>query len=164
MPYGKTVREIRKIYVSSFPKNELRPFGQMMGMVKSRRAGIILAKRSGKVAGFVIFHRLKGCILVEYAAVAKGARGTGIGSALLAKLAKKAKRMVMELEPPKTKKARRRTAFYKRLGFSEVCRDYVQPAYSAKQKPVRLRLFANFRPGNVKTLVTEIHRKVYGKD
>lgn len=97
----------------------------------------------GSFAGFLNLWNFDDFIYIEHLATLPALRNRGIGAAALRLLfAQTDKPCVLEADPPVTEIAKRRIAFYARLGFGLWDRDYIQPAYSKGKRPLHLRLMA----------------------
>lgn len=119
--------KLKKLYRSSFPKAERKPFSIIKQMQKEGRGDLWVYEDSGKFLGFATTINGKDAILVDYLAVNPNARGGGIGSAILQDLRRHYgdDRLFLEIETitpladNNEQRARRKT-FYLKNGMKEV--------------------------------------------
>lgn len=71
------------LYRAAFPKAERKPFGRITAMVKAGRADLWTIREDGTFAGFAATVNAPELILLDYLAVSKKYRGSGIGTAAL---------------------------------------------------------------------------------
>ncbi len=112
------------IYLRSFPAAERKPFSRIKSMYRQGRADVWCIRRNGRILGFAATVNGPGLVLLDYLAVAKGCRGTGIGSAAMAKLQKQYKNVGFFVEIESTYEAAknweerlRRKRFYEKAGL-----------------------------------------------
>lgn len=75
--------EIYLLYQNAFPKSEKKPFFLVLQMHKKGATDVWRFTRNGKFAGLIITINGAEHILLDYLAVKKSRRGTGIGSEIL---------------------------------------------------------------------------------
>lgn len=96
----KQLEEIRRLYESSFPESEKKPFGFM---IKKRKEGfydLLAIEEEGKFCGLAIMLLAGGWALLDYLAIDPGCQGTGLGSRTLEALRARygEERIVVEIE------------------------------------------------------------------
>lgn len=97
----KQLEDIRKLYESSFPKSEKKPFDFMR---KKQKEGyfdmLAIEEEEGKFCGLAIMLLAGGWALLDYLAIDPGCQGTGLGSRTLAALQERygKERIVVEIE------------------------------------------------------------------
>lgn len=133
---GHDKQGVRLIYEEVFPSWERRPLESVM----VSRARLWAARRDNRLVGFAVATVLEAVDagLLQYLAVAPPEQSGGVGSALLAVLARKlpVAGVLVEVEPPSgegdTVQARRRLAFYERWGARrlECLREYFMADYA----------------------------------
>lgn len=123
---GRDLRKIKRIYLSSFPKAERKPFG-MMKIKAGQGMMELLALREGKkLVGMAVTVQYDDLVLLDYFAVASSQRGRRYGSEGLALIRKRyeGKRLILEIELPSEVALEhsgqiRRKMFYLRNGMQE---------------------------------------------
>ncbi len=164
---------IRGLYEASFPRNEQRPWAQLLRLLsRSEAFRLYLLCEGENPVGFISYWLWSDLLYIEHFAMAAEQRGKGYGSAALRTLCVEISRpMVLEVEPPVTEQARRRIAFYRRLGFVRCELPYSQPAYSETSRPVELSLMFYTAPVAVgsedfpayfSSVRQRLYEKVYG--
>lgn len=97
----KQLEDIRRLYESSFPESEKKPFGFM---IKKREEGfydlLAIEEEEGKFCGLAIMLLAGGWALLDYLAIDPGCQGTGLGSRTLEALRARygEERIVVEIE------------------------------------------------------------------
>lgn len=116
-------------------------------------------------AGFLNVWEFADFIYIEHIATLPALRNRGIGAAALNLLfTQMNKPCVLEADPPVTEIAKRRIAFYTRLGFKLWDADYIQPAYAKGKKSLHLRLMvrgALTESCDYVRIVKSLYREVY---
>ncbi len=135
---------IRSVYEASFPQDERRPFNECIGLLSTPHYGMEAVFLDDAPAGFIAFWRLREYVFIEHFAMSAGVRGRGAGSAALREFMRRhAGPVVLEVELPESgENARRRIAFYERLGFSLCDAEHVQPPYTPQGRSVPLRFMS----------------------
>jgi GNAT superfamily N-acetyltransferase len=75
--------EIYKLYQQAFPASEKKPFTMIMKMYRKGNSDVWRFVRDGKFAGLIITINGNESVLLDYLAVDKKQRGTGIGTEIL---------------------------------------------------------------------------------
>lgn len=78
--------QIHGLYLTAFPATERKPFAKIRRMYREGRADVWRILRDDKFAGFAATVNGENLILLDYLAVKKAHRGSGIGSAAMALL------------------------------------------------------------------------------
>lgn len=162
----KEFEKVYKILSDSFPKNELRPKGNMKRTMENKKY-IVYSYGDKDIKGITAVWELDGFLFIEYLAVNEKFRNNGIGSEILKELCDTYKcPLCLEVEPPESDITKRRIEFYKRNGFYLNLYPYEQPAYSEKQAAVPLMIMTTGKEiSEEQFLITrrEIYKEVYNK-
>ena len=75
--------EIYRLYQEAFPASEKKPFSMILKMHRKGASDVWRFTRNGKFAGLIITINGENHILLDYLAVDKAKRGTGIGTQIL---------------------------------------------------------------------------------
>lgn len=157
--------EIAELYVESFPASERRPLWAMLQLVRRPECHFSRIMLGETTVGMLHLWALDGFYFGEHFAIMPQWRGQGIGAQAVQFALDTYRRVVIEVEPPRDEVSARRIAFYERMGFSIIARDYVQPQYIASLPPVPLYLMARWPGGeaclDVDEMVQQIRRVVY---
>lgn len=151
----------------SFVDDELRDRDDLMAIVESNPIfGFNVIRDSGQRVGLITTWNFGKFIYVEHFAIEPEFRGGGVGNRALAKLSSSASLpIVLEVEPPsQSDEARRRVAFYGRMGFSCWQTEYRQPAYAKGKKSIPMILMTKDleETADASKIVTAIlYRHVY---
>ncbi|MGO1371989.1 MAG: GNAT family N-acetyltransferase [Senegalia sp. (in: firmicutes)] len=133
--------KIWDIYNSSFPEDEKRNLNLQKEILKDPRYKMKSLKDDEKVVGFITTWDMDDYLFVEHFAIDEKYRGKSYGKKFLKDLINKTdKNVVLEVELPDTKIAKRRIGFYERLNFKLNNYDYMQPAYAKDKEPMPLMI------------------------
>lgn len=124
----------------SFPEDERRDFEEQFGEFSKPFFHSMCYEPDG-IAGFMNYWDLGSFVYLEHFAVARELRGNGLGAKLMEEFfgTVGGRPVILEAEPPELNEtARRRVAFYERLGFNLNPHEYYQPPYKPVGRPVRL--------------------------
>ena len=112
------------LYLRSFPKAERKPIRRILKMAKLGRAGIWAIRRDGKFAGLLMTMEAPHLVQLDYLAVRKKERNSGLGGSALALFREKlaGRPLLVEIESPYTPGPdqalrQRRKGFYLRAGM-----------------------------------------------
>lgn len=161
---SKAFRSVWRIYLSSFSADERRQREKQIKLFadKSYRLFAIFNSKD-KIAEFMSLWNLKDFIFIEHFAVKKVLRNKGMGKRAMKEFMARANKMIiLEVEEPNTKTAKKRIRFYSAAGFKLNKYDYVQPAYGKNKKPVKLFLMS-FPKKISKLEFCKIRKKIYSK-
>lgn len=114
------IEMIEEIYNEAFPKRERKPFSVILGHNESGAGSILKITLDGALVGFFFTYFYCDFTMVDYFAVHKGHRNSGVGEIAIALLREEyaGKRIFLEIEDPDgSEMAKRRLGFYKRCGF-----------------------------------------------
>lgn len=152
---------IEALYLSSFPREERREVAEMSRLVDSEpRYHILGVYNKECLLGFLSFWELGEWTFGEHFAISPSARGNGIGAEVMRQSLSTHPQLILEVEPPTTDIAKRRVAFYERLGFKLWSIPYLQPPYREGDTPTPLRLMTSgVKP--TEGLIRTIHEVVY---
>ncbi len=176
MPFSKTQADRRikklknfqkawKIYEEAFPYDERRSLSQQKGLLDNPLYHFNCLHAGGQLAGFIAWWKLDGFVFIDHFAIDKKQRGNGLGQKFLEKfISDQSLYTVLEVEKPSSVQAKKRIAFYQRLGFHLNEYDYLQPPFSEDKNPVPLLLMSHPASldgdGFLKTK-SELYRVVY---
>ncbi len=123
---SKRKREIKDIYISSFPKNERMPFPMMVAMSALRNTEFFAFYDGDTLCGFLYMASMADQTFVMFFAVAEKLRSKGYGSAILSKLSEihPENKLIISIEPccedaDNLEQRLSRKKFYLRNGYSE---------------------------------------------
>ena len=123
-PRGPEWLRLLWLYLRSFPAAERKSIRRILRMAKIGRAGIWAIRRDGKFAGLLITMEAPHLVQLDYLAVCKKERNSGLGSDALALLREKlaGKPLFVEIESPfapgpDQELRKRRRGFYLRAGM-----------------------------------------------
>ena len=158
--------EIFKIMDDAFPDSEMRTYeGQKMLLQNEKYHIYEELDKAGSLVGFLAYWTLDGCVFFEHLAVSSACRGQGIGKSILLKNINDIKLPIfLEVEPPETDIAKRRIAFYERLGFFLNDFYYEQPPLRENQLAQRLLIMSYPEPISAEKFAKykkEIYTNVY---
>ena len=159
----------KEIYNSSFPLDERRDFDLVLDMVGKEGFDFYVIKSSLEdeiPIGIISIWEFYDFAYIEHFAIDLSLRQKGYGSKVLNEIINKySKPFIIEVEPPTNVEALKRIDFYKKLNFSLLDFNYLQPAYSPTQNPLPMNLMTNnilyFTNENIQKAVSLIHKTVY---
>lgn len=119
--------DIYHLYQKAFPASEKKPFSLIVKMYRKGSSDVWRFTRNGKFAGLIITINGENHILLDYLAVDKAQRGTGIGTQILQLMQKQysGKGVFLEIESVyedcENKAERiRRKHFYEKCGMTSM--------------------------------------------
>ena len=161
----KNFEEAWKIYEEAFPEDERRSLSQQMDLLENPLYNFICIHDEGELAGFIAWWELSGFVFIDHFAIDGNQRGKGLGGKFLRDfLSEKGTHAVLEVEKPSSPEAKKRIAFYERLGFHLNEYDYLQPPFSNGKNPVPLLLMSHpsgLDPDGFEKIKSELYSKVY---
>ena len=104
------------LYRRSFPAHELRLWPDQQAVMNDPLYHFDLCLLDGALAGLILYWDFGAYIYVEHFCVEPSMRGHGLGTLILAELAKKSKPIILEIDPLTDDVAVRRKGFYERCG------------------------------------------------
>ena len=139
---------IFKIMDEAFPDGEMRTYKGQKKLLENEKYHIHEElDEYGDLVGFLAYWTLDSCVFFEHLAVSSKLRGQGIGKNILLKNIKDARLPIfLEVEPPETELAKRRIAFYERLGFCLNDFYYEQPPLRGNQTAQKLLIMSYPEP------------------
>lgn len=157
------MEEIREIYTGAFPPEERRDWDGVLSLLSEEEAfRLTAAYMDEELIGFITGWDFPDFIYMEHFATAPSARNKGYGAAIFSgMLSESRKPHVIEVERPDNEMASRRIRFYERLGMRICDRDYMQPPYSERGKPIPMFIMTD--KGYDRKWADEIRRKVYSR-
>ncbi len=165
----QVMTSIHKLYHSSFPKEERRPWEHLTGLISSQMPYFRLFAAhdtDDNFVGFISRWTLPDAYYIEHFAVEPEHRGNGVGGCILEHILNGSDRpVVLEVElPGTTSDATRRIEFYRRHGF-ETMDDftYFQPPYAPGVPDVQLMLMTTRPLEDPKTFTVMLHTLVYNQ-
>ena len=117
------------LYRRSFPAHELRLWPDQQAVMNDPLYHFDLCLLDGALASLILYWDFGAYIYVEHFCVEPSMRGHGLGTLILAELAKKNKPIILEIDPLTDDVAIRRKGFYERCGFKENPYAHAHPAY-----------------------------------
>lgn len=133
-----------KLYTEAFPPDERRDFAVSIGLVDKLphyQYNIITA--NDEPVGILITWHFSEFDYWEHFAIVPEKRSLGIGAQVMKMvLAETKKQIVFEVELPIDEIAKKRVAFYERMGFFSNKQAYFQPAYSCGKKGIPMRIMS----------------------
>lgn len=119
------------LYRRSFPAHELRLWPDQQAVMNDPLYHFDLCLLDGVLAGLILYWDFGAYIYVEHFCVEPTMRGHGLGTLILAELAKKGKPIILEIDPLTDDVAVRRKGFYERCGYIANGFAHVHPPYQA---------------------------------
>lgn len=163
---NKFFADVLRLYKDSFPADERREENDFLDVARNcHQFSIHAFTEDDAFVGFLTSWEWDDFRYGEHFAVLPEKRGEGIGSrALKLFLDSSNKPLIIEVEPPTDKIARRRIGFYERNGLvlrSDV--DYIQPPYSPEKSalPLLLMTYGDVAITTGDSHICRLHRDVY---
>ena len=119
------------LYRRSFPAHELRLWPDQQAVMNDLLYHFDLCLLDGALAGLILYWDFGAYIYVEHFCVEPSMRGHGLGTLILAELAKKSRPIILEIDPLTDDVAVRRKGFYERCGYVANGFAHVHPPYQA---------------------------------
>lgn len=119
------------LYRRSFPAHELRLWPDQQAVMNDPLYRFDLCLLDGALAGLILYWDFGAYIYVEHFCVEPSMRGHGLGTLILAELAKKSKPIILEIDPLTDDVAIRRKGFYERCGYVANGFAHIHPPYQA---------------------------------
>jgi GNAT superfamily N-acetyltransferase len=161
-PQAAELDELRRIYMTSFPPEERRPWCDIIAPKRTDCPQLHAIHSNGQSVGLITLWRFEKFTYVEHFALAEEVRGHGIGGQVLDRLIKgEVHPIVVEVERGDSADAQRRIRFYEGHGFQLSAYDYIQPAYAPELPSVPLWLMCT-QPLDATMVAQTLHREVYG--
>ena len=119
------------LYRASFPSHELRLWADQKAVMSDPAYHFDMCLTDGALAGLILYWDFGSYIYVEHFCVEPSMRGHGLGTLILAELAKKNKPIILEIDPLTDDVAIRRKGFYERCGYVANGFAHIHPPYQA---------------------------------
>ena len=125
----KRLKMIEELYISSFPKEERKPFSTIIQKAKTGSMEIISieSETNGEFLGLALSVMNDDLVLLDYFAICRQNQSSGIGTKALALLKQRSldKRFFLEIETPdpnadNAKQRERRKKFYLNCGLCDI--------------------------------------------
>ncbi|TCL57720.1 N-acetylglutamate synthase-like GNAT family acetyltransferase [Hydrogenispora ethanolica] len=125
----------------SFPAAELRSCEEALALLNIPDYQVLVVEKGTILQAFLAEWALPDFHYIEHFAVNPAARGAGLGTRIMQEYLDQANLpVVIEVEAAATVNAKRRIAFYQRLGFVLSDLEYVQPPLRKMAPGILLRL------------------------
>ena len=162
-PFDPMLPEIKKLYETSFPKNERRDWEDVLKLLSAPAMILNLIVDDNLVIGFCTFWNLSDFIFLEHLAIKPFVQGRKHGQEVIRQLKQLKKPIVLETELPTISSWRRRINFYTKNGFYLLPVRYYQPPYRRIDQPIEMCLFSTvlIQQEKIDLVINEIKRKVY---
>lgn len=120
-----------EVYAISFPVHEQRNASQQITAFDNKHYHLIIKTAGEKLVSFIAYWDFKDYVYIEHLAVNPELRGQNKGSELLEDFAEMiSKAIILEIDPPINKIAKKRLEFYKKLGYEVNSYVHFHPAYN----------------------------------
>lgn len=157
--------EVYALMEEAFPIEERRSFENQKALLERDDYAIYGVLEQDHVVAFIAAYVVSDVCFIEHLAVRREARGTGIGKELLQAYLKHTQGLVvLEVEKPAVEIARRRIAFYERLGFTLFETNYAQPPLHGDLAPLPLYLMSwprRYDDQEWEKIIINLYRDVY---
>lgn len=158
--------EIKLLYYRAFQPDERREVNDLVAQMGRPGFTLLMVQMYNMPAGLIALWQMSNFIFIEHLAITEQLRNKKIGETALKMIADNEEQPIL-LESANTHDitSKKRTGFYKRLGFEVIDDFYVQPSYSPEKNSLQMLLMSNrpLMPEKVETMVNEIHQVVYNK-
>ncbi len=155
-----------KIYCEmekNFDKAERRDYADALAVLDNPQYSILLICEGEETLGFITVWNLSDFIFAEHFVIFEKYRNSGFGAKALKSLCESYSRVVLEVEHPITDMQKRRLAFYKRAGFMQNEREYLQPSYRAGEAGIPLIIMSYpSLLSDFDSVIPKIYNIVYG--
>ena len=121
-------------YRSSFPAPELRIPTDQRDVMGNPLYHFDMCLLDGALAGLILYWDFGTYIYVEHFCVEPSLRGHGLGTLILAELARQNKTIILEIDPLVDDASVRRKGFYDRCGYVANAFAHVHPPYQAANR------------------------------
>ena len=150
---------------AGFDLSERRDYCDALRMLDYPEYSVMEIHTEVGQVGFITLWSLGGFTFIEHFVILEQYRNHGYGRDVLDILKSKFERIVLEAEPPTEDIRRRRLAFYRRSGFFENNKPYLQPSYRKGESGVPLIIMSYPEVlSDFDRAVTKIYSTVYGLD
>jgi len=158
--------DICQLYESAFPPDERRDLERQKALFARSEYRLFAAVDGGELVGLLSLWEFSDFVFMEHLAVDEKLRGKGIGTFIMNEYMKACgKRILLEVEPPRTRVQKKRVAFYQKLGFVLNPYPYIQPPYGPEKNPVPMFIMSHpaaLDESGFSDARRKIHAVVYG--
>lgn len=135
--------DIKLIYEDAFPSDERREWLEISELIQNPNFIIYRIFINDELIGLISVWNLTHFIFIEHFAIRQNLRGKSLGKQVINQvISENDKTVIVEVEEPINDTAKRRIAFYERLGFVVYSGIYYQPPYSAEKNKVKMLLMS----------------------
>ncbi len=150
-------------FQQTFPIDEQRSKHDFLALNQKENCVLLAIYFGDNLIGYFVIWQLSSFWFLEYFEIFLEHRAKQYGNQAMKLLLENYPNMVLEIEPDVTPIQKKRLLFYQKLGFSVLSKDYLQPSYSNEKKELPLYLLVHLHQQETKSIISEIHLKVYGK-
>lgn len=161
---------VYNIMEQSFPRDECRPYDEQPALMNLPEYQIYIARDAVTTAikAFLAIWDFEEFVFIEHFAVAPEFRNTGLGLKMLGEIvARFAKPICLEVEPPEDSLTCRRIAFYQRNGFFLNDYPYMQPPIAEGRNAIPLMIMtygSTVSEAEFETIKRVLYTRVYHTD
>ncbi|MDR1880196.1 MAG: GNAT family N-acetyltransferase [Tannerellaceae bacterium] len=164
---GQLLKQVEKTYTDSFPEAERRDFPLFIKLIEDDpRFTAYALFHERQYIGFLTTWDFPAFSYIEHFAIDASFRNCGFGRIALRQwIGRASKPLMLEVELPEDEAARRRIAFYERLGFVMDHHPYRQPPYRKGESglPMALMSYGDIRMEHAREEVkVTLYNNVYG--
>lgn len=131
---GPLMEAALALYRSCFPAHELRLPPDQRDVMGNPLYHFDMCLLDGALAGLILYWDFGTYIYVEHFCVEPSLRGHGLGTLILAELARQNKTIILEIDPLVDDASVRRKGFYERCGYVANAFAHVHPPYQAANR------------------------------
>ena len=131
---GPLMEAALALYRSSLPAHELRLPPDQRDVMGNPLYHFDMCLLDGALAGLILYWDFGTYIYVEHFCVKPSLRGHGLGTLILAELARQNKTIILEIDPLVGDASVRRKGFYARCGYVANAFAHVHPPYQAANR------------------------------
>lgn len=155
-----SLSDVEHIYLTAFPIEERREVSDIMRLFREEpRYHVLGIFLDNAPVGLLSYWDFGEWVYGEHFAIDEACRCKGVGRQVLTQFLDSYD-IILEVEPPTEEMAKRRIAFYERLGMTLSDMPYMQPPYRTGGQSIPLCLMTKgIAPSH--DMVTTIHRVVY---
>lgn len=161
-------QQFRTLMESAFPPEERRTAEDFVKQLDKSAFHADLYVMHQQLVAFNCWWHFGTFRFVEHLAVHEAVRGTKVVGLVLTNFLQSERLPVLfEVEPPDSRKAANRIAFYKRKGLFLYKTEYWQPPYHQGAAPLHMLLMGSIpepSPALLTQWIGQVHRAVYGYD
>lgn len=160
--------ELKQIYLDSFPDNERREWSEMKQLLIHSLFNVFRITRNKVLIGIITCWKWPDLLFIEHFALKELERSQGAGTRVLKQIIEQnPSTIIVEVEEPDTVQAKRRIAFYQRIGFILCPQKYYQPPYTPGNEMIKMWFmsYPELLNDNKFTIIKkQIYKEVYKWD